>query len=120
MKSILELIADIPTNAVLRLEAKALEKKVAELEQKCSGLESQVSGLKQQLAAKTVTADFVEHKGAFWKRKPDGGYYDDVLCRKCHNPMVSFCKVHPYRCASCEVTVDFTGRELSQIMRSLP
>jgi ribosomal protein S27E len=120
MKSILELIADVPTNAVLRLQAQALEKKVAELEKKCAGLESQVSGLQQELAAKMVTADFIEHKGALWKRKPGGGYYDDVLCRECHNPMVSFCKVHPYKCASCGVTVDFTGRELSQVMRGLP
>ena len=120
MKSILELIADVPTNAVLRLQAQALEKKVAELEKKCASLESQVSGLQHELAAKTVTADLVEHKGALWKRKPGGGYYDDVLCRECHNPMVSFCKIHPYHCDPCNVVVNFNGRELSQVMRSLP
>jgi hypothetical protein len=80
MKSILELIADIPTNANLRLKAQALEKEVSDLQQRCSEFEKLVGSLKEELAAKTLCADFVEHRGALFKRNPKGGYYDDVLC----------------------------------------
>ena len=119
MKSILELIADVPTNAVLRLQAQALEKKVAELEQKCAGLESQVSSLQSELAAKTIPAEFVEHRGALFKRRPNGGYYDDVLCRRCKQPMVSFVGEHPVMCNPCGVTVNFAGCDLPMMMLEL-
>jgi hypothetical protein len=119
MKSILELIADIPTNAVLRLEAKTLEKQVAELQKRCAELESLVSSLKQELATKTVAADFIEHRGAVFKRSPKGGYYDDVLCRKCRQPMVSFVGEHPYMCKPCDIAVNFSGADLARIMQEL-
>lgn len=119
MKSLLDLIADIPTNAALRKEVQALEKKIAELEQKCAGLEGELRQAKEELAAKTVTADFVEHRGAVFKRRPEGGYYDDVLCRNCRHPMLSFVNVHPYRCTSCNVAVNFNGTQLPMIMSEL-
>jgi hypothetical protein len=102
------------------LKAQALEKQVTELQQRCSELEKLVGSLKEQLAAKTVSADFVEHRGAVFKRNPKGGYYDDVLCRKCRQPMISFVNMHPFICEPCGVTVNFAGAELRQIIRELP
>jgi hypothetical protein len=116
MKSILELIADVPTNAVLRLQAQALEKKVAELEKKCAGLESQVSSLKQELSAKTIPTEFIEHRGALFKRRPNGGYDDDVRCRVCKQPMVSFIGESPFHCEQCGVTVNFNGSDLPRLL----
>jgi hypothetical protein len=119
MKSVLELIPDIPANADLRIVAQALEKRITELQQKCATLESELGGIKQQPAIQRKTAEFVEHRGAFFKRRPDGGFDDDVLCRGCRQPMVSFCNLHPYSCDNCGITVNFKGGDLSRIMAEL-
>lgn len=119
MKSVLELIPDIPTNADLRIVAQALEKQIAELQQKCARLESELGSVKQQPATQRKSAEFVEHRGAFFKRRPDGGYDDDVLCRGCRQPMVSFCNMHPYSCEPCGITVNFDGSQLHTIMMEL-
>ena len=110
--SVLQIIADIPTNAALRLKAKALEDENARLKKRCAELE-------QELASKTVPAELIQHRGALFKRRPDGGYNDDVLCSSCRHPMVAFGRSHPYACDGCGITVNFTGPELQKIMKEL-
>ena len=120
MKSILELIPDIPANADLRIVAQTFEKQIAELQQKCARLEGELGSIKQQPAAQRNPTEFVEHRGVFFKRRPNGGYYDDVLCRKCRQPMVSFVGEHPYMCKPCGITVNFAEGDLRRIMGELP
>ena len=80
-----------------------------------SNLQAQVDDSQRQ-----AQDELVPYKGALWKRKPGGGYFDDVLCRECHNPMISFCNIHPFHCDSCNVMVNFNGGELLRVMRGLP
>jgi hypothetical protein len=61
----------------------------------------------------------VPFKGALWRRKPGGGFFDQVLCRQCQNSMVSFNNTLPFACRQCGVTVDFTGMDLTAILLEL-
>jgi hypothetical protein len=117
--SIIELIADIPTNAVLREQAKALEKKIVDLEQQNDELKKRIKEIESQLAAKTAADDLVEHRGVYFKRQQNGGYTRTVLCIVCRKPMSSSQQVLNYRCM-CGYVADFTGRQLDEVMRSLP
>ena len=117
--SIIELIADIPTNAVLREQAKSLEKKIGELEQENSELKKHLKETESQLAAKTAIDDLVEHRGVYFKRQPTGGYARTVFCNACRRPMSSSQQVLNYRCM-CGFVADFTGKQLDEVMRSLP
>ncbi len=120
MKSILELIADIPTNAGLRLQVQALEKKVVELETENAALKKRVAQMESQALTHARAGEFVEHRGACFKRKPDGdGYIDTPYCGVCQKPMSSSQRMLNYRCM-CGHVADFTGRQLSEVMRGLP
>ncbi len=118
MKSILELIADIPTNAALRLQAAALEKKIAELEAANADLKKRVGQLESELSAKTRLEEFVEHHGALFKRKPGGGYHAAVYCPHCKQSVGSLHAL-PYDC-SCGWSADFNHFDLEKVMQDLP
>jgi hypothetical protein len=118
MKSIVELIADIPTNAVLRLQAQALEKKVGELETENSRLVKRVAELERQILSSASATEFVEHRGALFKRKPGGGYSDQPYCFVCKKPLSSHMGMLPYSCM-CGYSADFTGGDLRDVMRGL-
>jgi hypothetical protein len=124
-----DILKEIPLSAVLRERLTDAETKMAALEQENASLKTQVASLTRDLqqARGEIEAqqqfeqsDLVPFKGALWKRKPGGGYFDDVLCRECHNPMVSSHGVLSYVCVPCDVRVNFTGRQLAQVMRDLP
>jgi hypothetical protein len=119
MKSIVELIADIPTNAVLRLQAQALEKKVIELETENARLVKRVGELERQALSSARSDDFVEHRAALFKRKPGGGYSEQPYCFSCKKPMSSHMGILPYSCM-CGYHADFCGHDLQRVMRDLP
>ena len=118
--SILELIADIPTNATLCLKAQALEKQVAELQQENAGLKKRVADLQAQVVSKTMLDEFVECRGALFKRKPTGGYHNAVFCPDCRGPMMSLMDELPFNCHKCKRAVGFTGHDLREVMKELP
>ena len=99
-------------------QAQALEKKVVELEKENADLKKRERELEQQLATKTARDDFVECRGALFKRKPAGGYHRAVYCPRCQGPMMSLLNM-PYHCNACHVSVDFTGCQLETVMREL-
>src|ERR1039458_4550468 len=116
MLSILDLIADIPTNAVLRLRAQALEKKVGELEAEISRLVKRIGELDRQISANAGSDQFVEHRGVLFKRKPGGGYVEQPYCFVCRKPMSSHMGLMAYGCM-CGYFADFTGSQLAEVMR---
>jgi hypothetical protein len=103
-------------------ERDVLATKLAQAKAQIELLESDNAQFKAELddSQRKAEDDLVPHKGALWKRKPGGGYFDDVLCRECHNPMVSSQGVLSYVCVPCGVRVNFTGRQLAQVMSDLP
>lgn len=105
---------------LIREQAQSLEKKVAEFAQENTSLRQQVAELEDQLATKAEGEDFVECRGALFKRKPSGGYHLAVYCPRCRGPMMSLMDQTPFHCGPCKVSVSFTGCQLSSVMRDLP
>ena len=127
VSDILSKLADIPTNAVLRErlafaaeQAKALEKKVEQLESENTALKKENSRLKAELSAKAREEQFVEHRGALFKRKPDGTYHEAVYCPLCQKPTGSLIDEMVYSCTeSCGWVGTFTPRQLQKVMAEL-
>jgi len=118
--SIIELIADIPTNATLRLQAKELEKQVATLQTENATLRKRVAELEREATANVVSDEFVPNRGVFFKRKPSGGYDMGVYCPRCRGPMFSLESVTPFHCSACNVTAGFVGDDLHTVRGELP
>ncbi len=98
----------------------ALEKDKKALQTKLANSEKEVAELRTQLATKKAAEEFVEHRGAFFKRRPGGGYHQAVYCPRCRNPMGSLEKIAPYSCNACLIMLDFNGNALPRIMEELP
>lgn len=45
-----------------------------------------VSVVLQHRSSRLASAQFTEYRGAFFKRKPDGGYHEAVYCGICKSP----------------------------------
>ncbi len=105
--------------ALIRTQAQALERQVGELQQETARQKRRITELEQHIADSAPSEKFVEHHGALFKRKSQGGYHQAVYCPSCQGPMSSLQRVLPYHC-DCGVSVDFTGAQLSSVMRDLP
>jgi regulator of replication initiation timing len=108
--------------AFLRDQMEALVDKVKELEAKNADLEKENGKLTAQLKTKASQEEFVEHRGALFKRKPEGGYHLAVYSPICHNPTGALDLCLPYSCerASCMWMSNFTGDDLKNIFKELP
>jgi primosomal protein N' len=106
----------------LRDQMQALMEKVKELEAKNAELEREGSDLTAQLITKTSREEFEEHRGAFFKRKPEGGYHLAVYCPSCHRAAGSIHPKMPFTCdkPGCSWVSGFKGRELDDIIKELP
>ena len=102
-------------------ERDLLAVRLAQAQAQTEALESENLGLQARLenSRRTATDTLVPFKGALWRRKPGGGFFEEVLCRQCRNPMVSFNNTLPFTCRQCGVTVDFIGMDLTAIMLEL-
>jgi cell division protein FtsB len=56
-------------------QVRALEKQIEDLKREVAPLKEENGRLKAQLAAKSRDEQFVEHRGALFKRKPEGAYH---------------------------------------------
>jgi hypothetical protein len=127
ISAITRILGEIPTNSALRQrvellkdQAAALERRVKDLEQDNAQLRSRVKEFEESDADRAVSFDFVEHRGALFKRKPGGGYERAVYCPKCQVSTSSLEKMLPYHCGACRWCADFTGRELDEVLKELP
>ena len=105
---------------LVREQAQALEKRLAEFQTENTALKKRVAELEAQVAAKTARDEFVECRGALFKRKPTGGYHNAVFCPDCRGPMMSLMDELPFNCHKCKRSVSFTGHDLQAVMKELP
>jgi hypothetical protein len=105
--------------AFVREQAQALEKQVTDLQRENTTLKKRVADLQAEVASKTALDEFVECRGAFFKRKPTGGYHHAVFCPDCRGPMMSLMDELPFNCHKCKRSVSFTGHDLPTVMREL-
>lgn len=106
--------------ALIADQAKAQEKQFAELQRRAAELERENMQLKRQLAASSHAAEFVEHRGALFKRKPDGTFHLAVYCPICQKPTGSPHPQIPYSCTeACGWVGSFTSRHLEHYIKEL-
>jgi hypothetical protein len=91
---------------------------VADLEAENVVLKKRVGQLEGELSAKTTREEFVEHRGALFKRKAGGGYHMAVYCPRCKQSASSLHTL-PYDCP-CGWSADFNKFDLAAIMKDLP
>jgi hypothetical protein len=106
--------------AFVRDQAIALEKQVLQLQEENTTLKQRVAKLEHEAASRAAEQEFVECRGALFKRKTGGGYHYAVYCPRCRMPMMSLMDELPFNCGACRSGVNFTGHELSAVMRELP
>ena len=119
-------IGELPVADVLkqRLELvkeqyESLEAEVAKLRDENSVLRHRVTELESSLRNVAVDAEFIELRGALFKKEPNGSFHDAVYCPRCKGPMSSLEGAVPYRCSQCKTMVDFTGDELNAVRKEL-
>lgn len=105
--------------ALLHGQQTALEQQNIDLKQKFADAENQNRQLQQQLSALTARQQFVERRGALFKRKSPLGYHECVYCPGCLGPMFSLEDIAPCHCSVCNRTLGITGEQLPSIL-SLP
>jgi hypothetical protein len=103
---------------LIRDQMQALEKKVADLQTENAALVERNGELERQVLASARSEEFVEHRGALFKRRPGGGYSEQPYCFVCRKPMSSHVGIGNYHCM-CGYTADFTGDDLPTVMRGL-
>jgi hypothetical protein len=105
---------------LLNDKIEGLEKKVVELEQENARLKQNVHAVEVHLSKQARTEEFVERRGALFKRKPGGGYHLAVYCPDCRGHMYSFENIMPYYCDRFKRSVDFTSVDIDRVMADLP
>jgi len=104
--------------ARLRDQLEAFEKEVKELQEQKAGLEEEADNFYTQIETNPGKEQFVEHRGALFKRKPEGGYHLAVYCPRCHGSAGSFGGL-PYECGKCKWFADFEKSDLANVMLEL-
>jgi hypothetical protein len=127
ISDIREALKEIPLSDILRERLTTAEQTIEQLEKENINLKEQhrnalekINKLEKDLMAfRSAKTEFVEERGALFKRRPEGGYHKAVFCPKCRMPMGSMEGVLPYACDKCKIVLDFTGDDLPEILREL-
>ena len=126
-KNIKSVFLDLPSSLVLKERVVHLNDRLGMLQKRVTELEQENARMKQEhhkMAAEiekfSVKEEFVEHRGALFKRKPGGGYRLNVYCPSCHRPTASLHNLAAFSCSKCYWHATFTGKQLESIMAELP
>jgi hypothetical protein len=106
--------------ALAQTQIEVLEKRVVELEQENGVLARRLTELGGQTASNSPGEKFVQCRGALFKPTPGGGYETGVYCPRCQEPMSSAgAGAFDYYCTRCNLSVNFRGLDLPNVMREL-
>ncbi len=98
-----------------------LTAEITKLTKENSQLAHRLHELENQLSAVAVTQQFVEERGALFKRRPDGtGFHNAVYCPKCNGAAsIGMFPDDPFCCDSCHWHTIFPATELPAILAGL-
>jgi hypothetical protein len=99
--------------------AQSLEKQVVHLQEENLLLRQRIAQLEQGIPTRSEWDEFIEHRGALFKKRDRGGYDLGVYCPSCRGLMISFGAIMPFAC-NCGAEVDFSGRDLHTVINELP
>jgi hypothetical protein len=98
----------------------AVVKENETLKERCTALEQQCAEFLRQTASETES-EFVDYRGAKFRRLPDGTLDHQVYCPKCRNPMPTPAEVFlPYRCAPCHYLSHLKGFDFPAVLEQVP
>lgn len=97
----------------------ALEREVTQLRRELSAMRQLVGELEKKIATGSPEENFVEYRGALFKRNSAGGFFEEVYCPGCHHPMKSPQNELNFNCRHCETWVNIKGHELPEVMTKL-
>ena len=125
-REIQNLIVEHGGSTVLKERVLLLKDQMDKMVEECRDLKMELAQcheekekLRQQLEAQSVVEKFVEYRGALFKRGLSGAYDPTVYCPVCNVPLWSMEGVTPYMCERCDVVLNFTERDLPQILQEL-
>jgi hypothetical protein len=108
--------------ALLEAQLESVRTDYENLEQENTALKDEMVKAQLQTKRHTVPQDFVEHRGALFKRAAGGGYSDQPICPACHSVMNSFHNAFPFECVdrNCKRLAAFIGHDLKRVLAELP
>ena len=108
--------------ALLNTKLALLKEHIEKLEKENASVIKENTDLKQQLTRQDERANFVEARGALFKRIPGGGYIETPHCPYCHRAMTCLRRALPFECSnkSCNHVANFKGIELWSVLAKLP
>ncbi len=125
-KELVDLARDAASLPVLRERILLLKEKVEMLEKEVKQLkkekilrEKENADLKNQVLGYSESEEFVEHRGALFKKKPGGGYHLAVYCPNCHKSTSNFERNIVFRCSSCDWCSSFKGDDFKKVFMEL-
>lgn len=96
----------------------ALKEEIAKREEENADLKARVADLENKLASASILEEFVEERGALFKRRTGGGYQNAVYCPRCRQSASPFPPGEEFNC-QCGWFSSFTENELPNVLRSL-
>jgi len=125
--TITEIASELPTNSALRERISFVNDQLNDLKERIKNLEKENTQIKKEntelhkkIKEQSIFfEEFVEHRGALFKRKLGSGYHLAVYCPICKIPAGSFRHNVPFVCAKCNWFSTFTGAELENIINEL-
>lgn len=128
ISDIKEALKEIPISDILRERLSTAERTIEQFEkeninlkQENTSLKKQNNELTEQLTKFRKSEDeFVEARGALFKHKIGGGYQETVYCPNCKMPLSSFGGNFPYSCDRCSIHLDFTLKDVPNVLKGLP
>jgi hypothetical protein len=102
----------------LQAQLGAAKDDVTKLEKENADLKSKVAELEKKLASALVSEQFVEERGALFKRRAGGGYHSAVYCPSCRQSASPFPPGEEFNC-KCGWFSSFTERELPSVLHAL-
>lgn len=103
----------VAENIKLKIEIHDLEADIFHLKNENQDMGEEISDLRM------IQQEFVEARGALFKRLPGGGFDTTVYCPGCRVPLSGFGGDFVYRCDRCDINLDFTSKDVPDILKGL-
>ena len=116
LKELSDFIGAIPANPALRAKAELLTTKmdglndrVHELEKENGEMRKSVDLLRTELQRYKDLDQYIEYKGALFKKKNNGGLHEALYCPKCRHSCAPTATRRSYECKGCNWISDGIG-----------
>lgn len=104
---------------LLRDQLAKIEAENERLTEENRQIKSDLQRLQKELEKHSSSEDFVKYRGVLFLRLPNGEIQDEAYCPLCRGPMFSLEGFMPFCCTRCNVTANFSGRDVKRIVAEI-